>query len=86
MAEDQEHTMMFRARTEETLQAREILLQVYDALREKGYNPVYQIVGYLLSGDPAYITSHKNARALVRKLDRDELLGELVRYYLEGHR
>lgn len=86
MPEDQEQTMMFRFRPEEPNHAREILLYIYEALREKGYNPVYQIVGYLLSGDPAYITSHKNARALVRKLDRDELLGELVRYYLEGHR
>ncbi|MCL2456414.1 MAG: IreB family regulatory phosphoprotein [Defluviitaleaceae bacterium] len=55
---------------------------VYMALREKGYNPITQIVGYVLSGDPTYITSHKNARALIGKLERDELLEEMVREYL----
>ena len=55
---------------------------VYAALKEKGYNPVTQIVGYILSGDPTYITSHKNARALIGKLERDELLEEMVREYL----
>ncbi len=59
-----------------------ILLEVYDALEEKGYNPISQIVGYILSEDPTYITTHKNARAMIRKLDRDELLKELVRSYL----
>lgn len=76
-------TMRFRVKGEEDLnQARTILLQVYEALEEKGYNPINQIVGYFLSGDPAYITSHKNARNLIRKLERDELLEELVRFYL----
>ncbi len=60
-----------------------ILRQVYDALREKGYNPIVQIVGYLLSEDPAYITNCNNARALIRKIDRDQILNELVRNYLE---
>ena len=60
-----------------------ILLNVSEALKEKGYNPVNQIVGYILSGDPTYITSHKNARSLIRKLERDELLEELVNNYLE---
>ena len=55
---------------------------VYEALKEKGYNPITQIVGYVLSGDPTYITSHKNARALIGKLERDELLEEMVREYL----
>ena len=59
-----------------------ILSTVYDALREKGYDPINQIVGYILSEDPTYITNHHNARSLIRKLDRDELLQELVRYYL----
>ena len=59
-----------------------ILLTVYDALKEKGYNPINQIVGYILSEDPTYITNHNNARALIRKADRDELLQTLVRYYL----
>jgi uncharacterized protein (UPF0297 family) len=56
---------------------------VYNALKEKGYNPISQIVGYLLSGDPAYITSFKGARNLIRKIERDELLEELVKSYLE---
>ena len=61
---------------------RKNLEQVYEALNEKGYNPVIQIVGYILSGDPTYITSHKNARALIGKLERDELLEEMVREFL----
>ncbi|NLP18224.1 MAG: IreB family regulatory phosphoprotein [Firmicutes bacterium] len=77
-------TMRFRVKGEEDLnQVRNILLQVYEALEEKGYNPINQIVGYFLSGDPAYITSHKNARNLIRRLERDELLEELVRFYLQ---
>jgi len=77
-------TMCFQVKGEEELnQARTILLQVYEALEEKGYNPINQIVGYLLSGDPAYITNYKNARNLVRRLERDELLEELVRFYLQ---
>lgn len=63
--------------------AREILRQVYEALSEKGYNPIGQIVGYLLSEDPTYITNCNNARALIRKIDRDELMVELVRNYLD---
>ena len=59
-----------------------ILLTVYQALEEKGYNPIGQIVGYLLSEDPTYITTHQNARIKIQSLDRDELLSELVRYYL----
>ena len=64
-------------------EAKNILLNVSEALKEKGYNPVNQIVGYILSGDPTYITSHKNARSLIRKLERDELLEEVVNNYLE---
>ena len=63
-------------------EAREIIMQVFSALKEKGYNPVNQIVGYILSGDPTYITSHKNARSLVVKLERDELLEEIVTFYV----
>ncbi len=59
-----------------------ILLIVYDALKEKGYNPISQIVGYLLSEDPTYITTHNNARSLIRRIDRDELLKAMVRSYL----
>ena len=62
----------------------QILLTVYNALQEKGYNPIYQLVGYILSEDPTYITNYNNARTLIRKLDRDELLQELVRQYLSN--
>lgn len=61
-----------------------ILTEVYEAMREKGYNPINQIVGYILSEDPTYITNHNNARSLIRKIDRDELLQTLVRYYLNN--
>jgi uncharacterized protein (UPF0297 family) len=75
-------TMMFSIKSEERPTALEVLGMVYDALKEKGYNPTSQLVGYLLSGDPAYITSHRNARNLIRKYERDELLEELIRSYL----
>jgi len=61
----------------------DVLRMVYDALVEKGYNPIYQITGYIMSGDPTYITSHKNARSLVMKVERDELLEELVANYID---
>ena len=67
----------------ESLDTREILSQVYTSLQQKGYNPINQIVGYILSEDPTYITNFNNARSLIRRLDRDELLQELVRYYLD---
>lgn len=81
--DDSEKTVMFKVQAEDVSQARDILHQVYTALKEKGYNPINQLVGYLLSGDPAYITSHGNARNLIRRLERDELLEELVKSYLE---
>ena len=68
---------------DEPMTSREILRAVYDAMSEKGYNPIGQIVGYLLSEDPTYITNYNNARALIRKIDRDELMSELVKSYLE---
>lgn len=71
------------AMQEEITDARDILKEVYEALSEKGYNPIGQIVGYLLSEDPTYITNTNNARALIRKIDRDELMCELVKCYLE---
>jgi uncharacterized protein (UPF0297 family) len=82
MANPSEQTMMFRVDGEEK-NAAVIINAVYEALKEKGYNPINQLVGYLLSGDPTYITSYKNARTLIRKLERDELLEELVKAYLE---
>jgi uncharacterized protein (UPF0297 family) len=75
-------TMKFDFRTEEVNQAQEALLIAYHALKEKGYNPIDQIVGYLISGDPAYITSHNDARNAMRRVERDDLLEELVRAYL----
>lgn len=77
-----DQTMMFRVKAEEDVKACDILNHVYNALEEKGYNPINQLVGFLLSGDPAYITNHKNARTMIRKMERDELLEELLRSYL----
>lgn len=77
-------TMKFDVKGDgEEASAEEVLTTVYDALQEKGYNPINQIVGYLLSGDPAYIPRHNNARSLIRKRERDELIEELVRSYLK---
>lgn len=78
-----EDTMKYN-RQKENPQIKEILMQVYSALEEKGYNPVNQIVGYILSGDPTYITGYNNARNLIRRVERDELLEELVRNYIEN--
>lgn len=77
-----EHTVLFQVAKEEAPGVREVLRTVYQALLEKGYNPINQLVGYLLSGDPAYITSHQDARTLIRRLERDELLEELLKFYL----
>jgi len=66
-------------------EVQEILVNVFNALNDKGYNPLNQIVGYILSGDPTYITSHMNARSLITKLERDELLEEIVWYYLKDN-
>lgn len=76
-------TMMFNVDNEKVNEAREILMTVFKALKEKGYNPINQIVGYILSGDPTYITNYQNARSIIRRLERDELLEEIVRAYLE---
>lgn len=84
-ADFSEKTVMFKVQAEEVNQARDILLAVYKALKEKGYNPINQLVGYFISGDPAYITGHNNARSLIRQLERDELLEELVKFYLKHH-
>lgn len=77
-----EPTMIFSIKEDKEKEVKKILVTVYDALREKGYNPVNQIVGYILSEDPTYITTHNNARSLIRKIDRDELLHILVEAYL----
>lgn len=80
--EDMDFTRKFNIRYEKDQEIKAILSSVYDSLKEKGYDPINQIVGYILSEDPTYITNHNNARALIRRLDRDELLQELVRQYL----
>ncbi len=77
-----EPTAIFSIHDETDEQIREVLQQVYAALKEKGYNPVNQLVGYILSEDPTYITTHNGARALIRKIDRDDLLQALLRSYL----
>ncbi len=79
---DFNETMKLNVEHDAKADAREIMDTVYNALKEKGYSPVSQIVGYFLSGDPTYITSHNNARSLIRKLERDELLEEIVKAYL----
>lgn len=76
------HTQKFNIETEKSILVKNTMSSVTKALEEKGYNPVNQIVGYIMSGDPTYITSHKEARSLIRKLDRDELLEEIISYYL----
>lgn len=76
-------TMTFSLGNDREGDIRRILTIVYDALREKGYNPINQIVGYILSEDPTYITTHNNARSLIRRIDRDELLQVLVQSYLD---
>ncbi len=78
------NTMTFSIGDDRELQMKAILTEVYDALQEKGYNPINQLVGYILSEDPTYITTHKNARSLIRKVDRDELLRSMVRSYLNS--
>lgn len=77
-------TIQFNLNQNSPDEMEEVLKTVYSALVEKGYNPINQIVGYILSEDPTYITTHNNARSLIRRVDRDELLQELVRSYLQG--
>ena len=76
------NTQYFKVEAEKDLDVRDVIAAVYSALTEKGYNPVNQIVGYLMSGDPTYITSHKNARSLIMKVERDELVEELLTEYI----
>ena len=77
------HTRKFKLEDEHGQEMRQVLTCIFEALTEKGYDPINQIVGYLLSEDPTYITNHKGARTLIRKIDRDELLSELVKTYLQ---
>ena len=78
-----DETMRFDVEKEQNTKAKEILKEVYEALKEKGYNPINQIYRYILSGDPTYITSHKGARNLIRQIERDELLEKMVKEYID---
>lgn len=78
------NTQFFTVQKEPELQVSDVLEIVYKALKEKGYNPVNQIVGYIISGDPTYITSHNNARSLIMKVERDELVEEVLKTYIEN--
>lgn len=82
MPTDKSTTITFTVPEEKEDETRRTLITIYEALREKGYNPINQIVGYILSEDPTYITNYKNARSLIRRIDRDELLNALVKNYL----
>ena len=77
-----DETVSFHVEKGKNNKTKEILKEVYKALEEKGYNPINQIVGYILSGDPTYITSHNNARNLIREVERDELLDKMVKAYI----
>lgn len=78
----EDNTIKFVVPDDEKKEMKEILKSVYESLQQKGYNPINQIVGYLLSEDPTYITNYNNARSMICKLDRDDLLQEIVRHYL----
>ena len=78
------NTQYFNVQKEQTIEVKDIVEQVYEALTEKGYNPVNQIVGYIMSGDPTYITSHKGARSMIMKVERDELVEELLTEYIRN--
>ena len=77
-----DETMFFKVEKDKNIKTEEIMQKVYQALKEKGYNPINQIVGYILSGDPTYITSHNDARNLIRQVERDELLEQMVKKYI----
>ncbi len=83
--EKMSNTQYFKVAKEPEIRVADVISEVYEALTEKGYNPVSQIVGYIMSGDPTYITSHKNARSLIMKVERDELLEEIFKSYIQTH-
>ena len=80
------NTQFFKVEKELEMQVKDVLAIVYEALTEKGYNPVNQIVGYIMSGDPTYITNHQGARSLIMKVERDELVEELLEQYIRSNR
>lgn len=81
-----DNTQYFKTKPEMEFQVKEVLDLVYNAMDEKGYNPVNQIVGYIMSGDPTYITSHRNARSLIMRVERDELVEELLTEYIHANK
>lgn len=83
--QDLTNTQFFKVQKEPRLEVTDVLRIVYQALVEKGYNPVNQIVGYIMSGDPTYITSYNNARSLIMKVERDDLLEEMMTFYIDNH-
>lgn len=85
MMADINQTQFFKVEMEQENSVKKILEEVYDALTEKGYNPVNQIVGYIMSGDPTYITSHRNARSIIMKAERDELVEEMLTEYIKNN-
>jgi uncharacterized protein (UPF0297 family) len=80
---NEDSTIKFNVDLDKSQKVKDILSEVFEALNEKGYNPISQMVGYIISGDPTYITSHNNARSIIRKVERDEILEELLKKYLE---
>ncbi len=80
-----DYTMPFQAQKDNSESEKEVMKKVFEALEEKGYNPINQLVGYFLSGDPSYITSHNNARSLIRRFERDELLEVILKSYIENN-
>ena len=82
MANDKDTTITFQISHEKELETKQALRDVYQALKEKGYNPINQLVGYFISGDPTYITNYKGARGLIKRIDRDELLDKMVESYI----
>lgn len=82
---DMSNTQFFKVKTEPEISVKKVLDVVYNAMAEKGYNPVNQIVGYIMSGDPTYITSHKNARGMIMRAERDELVEEMLKEYIKNN-
>ena len=78
------NTQYFKVQKDQVIEVKDVIARVYEALTEKGYNPVNQIVGYVMSGDPTYITSHKGARSMIMKVERDEILEELMAVYIDA--
>ena len=86
MSENIDYTMKFESLTSDEMSVSQAIDLVYDALKEKGYNPINQIIGYILSGDSSYVTGHNNARAIIKRFERDEILEEIVMYYLNNRK